>query len=277
MEGLKRLCVGVKKMPLFPLSTNILNFVVDATHADINVSGIFIEMVYQWELHEGSDEKTQVQAAQNRLRQTLASSCHVQSHMMMQGNYGRAILSNQQCEKAMLPLIPNPNEQLRLQQLLRKFENLRRVWRATEPDMREVKLQPTGFSRYKLEAVGFGEFLREHFGWADWPNYMHMLLERVDELIRQWGTVGGLASEGNEGSNRVHRLVEKGYSRSNGANVRDILKWMWLRSSPLLAVIGEPEKAEYECSACGRKGRNCRSCPYYLPEVNPYESDSESE
>ncbi|KAJ3295488.1 low-affinity glucose transporter protein rag1, partial [Borealophlyctis nickersoniae] len=39
----KHLCVGVKTQPLFPDRTHILSFVVDATHADINVSGIFME------------------------------------------------------------------------------------------------------------------------------------------------------------------------------------------------------------------------------------------
>ena len=57
-----------------------------------------------------------------------------------------------------------------------------------------------------------GKDIIQHFHYAQWPNYLHKIIEHVQELINMPngpGAVGELSGEGNEGGNKIVRHFRK--------------------------------------------------------------------
>jgi hypothetical protein len=98
-----------------------------------------------------------------------------------------------------------------------------------------------------------------------WPNYLHKVIEHVQEIIEDRegvGSVGMLSGEGNECGNKVFRHFRKMLSRRTCAidSLRDVLYLHWLYSSPKLQFIGKIHSTQKRCSKCLGLGHNMRTC-----------------
>ena len=106
-----------------------------------------------------------------------------------------------------------------------------------------------------------GKLLDEHFAYVSWANYLHKLIEHVQEPLEDengpppmggGGGGGGLSGEGNEGANIVFRDLRRHVWRKSRAMVslRDVLWFHWLYTSPKLHTIAQVTTREYTCSEC---------------------------
>lgn len=71
---------------------------------------------------------------------------------------------------------------------------------------------PQDVANYKKVAVEIGQMLIDNFGYCLWPNYLHKVIEHMQEIIQHEdgpGTVGGLSGEGNESGNKSFRHFRK--------------------------------------------------------------------
>ena len=176
---------------------------------------------------------------------------------MMPGNYAR-MLFNEENSEVVLDFITDENKCDQLRQIFNKFRFLRSVYRAIKPDQDSVNI-------YKRVAVEMGELLKIHFDFAQWPNYLHKIIEHVQEILEDPNgleSIGAFTSEGNEAGNKLFRLLRKNYANKGNSymGLEDVLKLHWLYSSNKLQKLAEVRHRLNKCSKCLEFGHNRRSC-----------------
>lgn len=149
-----------------------------------------------------------------------------------------------------------------LSSILCKFRILRKIYRARQP----LVDYPEETKNYKKIAIEMGKELIENFHYVVWPNYLHKIIEHVQELIERPngpGTVGGLSGEGNEGGNKIFRHFRKNFARkgSTQGGLRDVLCLHWLYSSPALVELADVTHKTNRCGLCLKEGHDRRTCP----------------
>ena len=118
---------------------------------------------------------------------------------------------------------------------------------------------------YKKTAVQMGQLLMEHFSFARWPDYLHKIIEHVQEILEDPngpGSIGAFSSEGNEAGNKLLRLFRKNYSNRGDSykGLEDVIKLHWLYSSLTLETLATVEHRRYRCSKCLEFGHNKNNC-----------------
>ena len=173
-----------------------------------------------------ADLKGIIDHNEKRLDEHLNLTVGINPKLMMPGNYARTIFAPEN-ETPFLQLISAPEKREHLGQILRIFQHLRKVYRSNDP-MREY---PDEVKRYKAKAVEMGKLLLEHFSYASWPNYLHKIIEHVQELIEDGPTgvrsVGAWSGEGSKAGNKIFRKFRDQHARKDTTMhfLRDIL---WL-------------------------------------------------
>lgn len=92
--------------------------------------------------------------------------------------------------------------------LLDKFNFLRRIYRSNNPKKR----LPFRGPMYKVCAVETGQLLLTKFEYAHWPNYLHKIIEQIQQLIEDPSgpsAIGSFSSERNEAGNKLSTFPEK--------------------------------------------------------------------
>ena len=142
-----------------------------------------------------------------------------------------------------------------MQQTLEKFRVMRKIYRASS-------VFDNARENYKSVGISMGELLIENFPFARWPNYLHKVIEHVQELLSVFGSIGSLSSEGNEAGNKLFRLIRKTFAARNNTkdSLRDVLRVHWLYSSPALRKLVSVLKQKHSCSVCGLSGQNRLTC-----------------
>ena len=240
---------GVRALPAVTFGAvnevDIPHAVVDATHADINLSGSMFEkiyvreiaQVYEWD--ETANTREQLKEAADKLKALLLQFLGTQSKLMQGGNYGKDMILIDKITPV-LNAAGIPAERLtRLKRCLELYNKLRKVWRATWP----MEDCPEEFENYELTAQTLGEHLREHFAYfTKWTPYLHKILAHVVDVVNSTPlkTCGGLAAEASEGRNKNFRSDRKHHSRQNLAyELEDNLRWSWLTSSYRLQSLSQ--------------------------------------
>lgn len=256
-------CKGVKSRPLL-LSEPCCRG-IDATHADINLGNFFrkiivreIATVSKWE--ETPDIKPMLEDASKRLDIHLRAKLGVApQYFALPGNYAK-LLFDPKNEEHFLSLIPDETHKENLASVLRMFQSLRSVYRATEPTT-----SPDAVNTYKNRAVEMGKLLILHFPYAPITNYLHKIVEHVQEIIDDphgIHSVGALSSEGNEAGNKVFRKLRKSHARTSSPVqcLRDIMWLHWLYTSPKLRTLAAVHRNKQRCSNCHMLGHNWKTC-----------------
>lgn len=119
---------------------------------------------------------------------------------------------------------------------------------------------------YKVCAVETGQLLLTKFEYAHWPNYLHKIIEHIQQLIEDPSgpsAIGSFSSERNEAGNKLLTFPEKNLSRrgSTYGSLCHVLKLPCLYSSKALAKLAEKEHKKNKCSLCFQSGRNRITCP----------------
>jgi V(D)J recombination-activating protein 1 len=251
---------GVKDLPL--LRTEPMERMLDATHADINMATFFKKLIVRiiagvtkWEATK--DVKPKLENAEvffdNHINKYIGSN----PQLMMTGNYARMLFA-QENVGIVTQLIADDDDRKNITDILGKFREMRVVYRSNVPDHFTV-------AGYKTLAVSFAMSLKEHFPFARWTNYLHKLVEHVQELI-EWkegpGSIGAMSSEGNEAGNKVFRHFRKNLSCKGNTyqGIVDVLRLHWLYSSPKLVRLAHVSHNKIKCGICGNTGHNRVTC-----------------
>ena len=260
---LAKLAKGVKSQPLSEMEQ--IQKGVDATHADINLGKFFKKIIVRemagtscWEMT--SDIKATINAFERKFDAHMKKETGINPQLMMPGNYARSLFSTP--HTILLRLIENEDRRERLSVVLEKFNELREVYRCLCP-MKDI---PEKVHLYKQNSVAFGQLLIQNFQYADWPNYLHKVIEHVQQLILDPngpGSVGAFSSEGNECGNKLFRHFRKNLSRRGSVvgSLRDVLHVHWLYSCPKLVNIAEIQRRKNKCSKCLSEDHIIRNCP----------------
>ena len=110
-----------------------------------------------------------------------------------------------------------------------------------------------------------GSLLIKHFDFAQWPNYLHRIIEHVQEIQEDPngpGSIGAFSGKGNEAGNKLFRLFHKNYATKGDSYkaLEDVIRIHWLYSSKKLENIASVTHRKHKCSNCGHFGHNERSC-----------------
>ncbi|XP_022085107.1 V(D)J recombination-activating protein 1-like isoform X2 [Acanthaster planci] len=252
---------GVKSHPI--LQSEPQQKLLDATHADINMGNFFkkliiceIARVQTWDITK--DVKPMFEAAEKLFNDHVTQTIGLVPKLMMPGNFARDVFNSKNTEH-FLALIADEGRKRNLAEVLDAFRNLRKIYRAHHPDADDV-------CTYKEQAVAMGLRLLTDFPYAGWPNYLHKIIEHVQEGLEDPEgprTIGGISGEGNEAANKLFRELRGHFSRQHDEtqSLRDVLWFHWLYTSPKLKRIGHVETRKYQCSQCKELGHNSRSCP----------------
>ena len=81
-----------------------------------------------------------------------------------------------------------------------------------------------------------GKLLIKNFSYANWPNYLHKIIEHVQEILEHPngpGSTGAFNREGNEGGNKLFCLFWKNYATKGDSDhtLEDVIQIHWLYSS----------------------------------------------
>ena len=210
--------------------------------------------VEQWDAT--SDVVSLLQNAQHKFDLHMKQCIGINTSLMMPGNYSRTLFDKK--HEAVLLALLNEDDQKHMTNILNKFRFLQSVYRANQPDKSDVKI-------YKTVAVQMGQLLIDHFNFARWPNYLHKIIEHVQEIIEDPngpGSIGAFSSEGNEAGNKLFRLFRKSYSDRGDTykGLEDVIKLHWLYSSLTLEVLAAVEHRRYRCSKCSQFGHKKNNC-----------------
>nr|XP_054766947.1 V(D)J recombination-activating protein 1-like [Lytechinus pictus] len=162
-------------------------------------------------------------------------------------------LKNEEC---FLELLPSAERRHNLSSVLEKFRSLRKVYRALKPVRDKV-------TKCKVTAVKMGRELLDNFGYVMWPNYLHKLIEHVQDILDVPDSIGALSGEGSEAANKLFRHLRKYASRSTvEESLREVLWFHWMYTSPKLRALRATSlvKRKYHCSICG-EGHSKLTCP----------------
>lgn len=219
------------------LRVNCFNILKDS---DINMGSFFYKIIMcemarlqTWEIT--ADLKASFQDSQKKLHNHSQATLGSVPTLMLPGNQARVLFLEENAS-GILGLIEDHERRNKLAEVLALFRRVRTMYRATHPKQDEVRV-------YKTTAIEMGQLPRHHFSYMSWPNYLHKLIEHVQEVLQDPlgpGSVGGLSSEGNEAANKFFRDLRKNFSLQNSTtqSLRDILWFHWLYTSPKLRRIG---------------------------------------
>lgn len=259
--ALSNLAKGVKSVPL--LLSQPKDRLMDATHADINMARFFKKLIVrviagvkQWE--ETPAYKDKLLDAESKFDKLIKKEIGSNPMLMMPGNYAR-MLFGEKHRSVLVSLISNQEDRDNMISLLEAFGKMRATYRATKPDLASVQ-------SYKKIAVGLGKSLREKFAFARWPNYLHKLIEHVQEILLDPNgpsSIGAYSGEGLEAGNKLFRHIRKNLANrgSTYSGLIDVLKIHWLYSSPALQRLAQVSHQKYKCGTCGELGHNRLTCP----------------
>lgn len=216
-----------------------------------------VASVNRWEV--SSDVRPLIENAEREIDLQWKSQLGINPQLMMPGNYARVMFEAN--ELILLELITDQERKKNLQNVLRIFRELRRVYRSNDP-MTEF---PQDVKNYKLKAVGMGKILVTDFAYVPWPNYLHKIIEHVQELIEDDSgvrSVGSLSGEGNEAGNKLFRHFRLHHARRGNTyhGLRDVLWLHWLYTSPKLRKLSEVYHRQNRCTRCYQVGHNIRTC-----------------
>jgi hypothetical protein len=186
--------------------------------------------VKKWEASQ--DIKTQLEDVTAKFDIHLKHTIGLNPALMMPGNYAREMFKQENMEH-FLHLVLNDDKRKALCEIFALFRSLRKVYRAINP----IYDIPDGVATYKAKAVIMAGLISTHFSYVPCTNYLHKVIEHVQELIEDPngpGSIGSMSSEGNEGGNKVFRILRRGNARSCSTydSLRDILWTHWLYTSP---------------------------------------------
>ncbi len=217
---------------------------------------LLIAGLKSWAVTEGQCKK-KFEAAQEMFDTHIKEHIGCNPKLFMPGNYSRMLFAAEN-QSIILSLIPDHEDVSALASILQKFRFCRSVYRANVPDKTDV-------GKYKEVAVAMGQELIDGFGFAEWPNYLHKIIEHVQEIIQDPngpGSVGAMSGEGLEGGNKIFRHFRKNLSSrgSSFQSLKDILNLHWLYSSPKLRKIAFVAHRKNTCSICHQTGHNKLTC-----------------
>ncbi|XP_063951685.1 V(D)J recombination-activating protein 1-like [Lytechinus pictus] len=210
--------------------------------------------VQVWE--QNQDFREYISDAEKRLND-VRSRIGLAPTLMMPGNYARELFDfkNEEC---FLELLPSAERRHHLSSVLEKFRSLRKVYRALKPVREEV-------TKYKATAVKMGQELLDNFGYVMWPNYLHKVIEHVQEILDDPGSIGAFSGEGSEAANKLFRHLRKYASRRSTVeeSLRDVLWFHWMYTSQQLHALRAASlvKRKFHCSICGEEGHSKLTCP----------------
>ncbi|XP_038062316.1 V(D)J recombination-activating protein 1-like [Patiria miniata] len=191
-----------------------------------------VARVQSWDISK--DVRPMYEAAEKRLNDHLTETIGLVPKLMMPGNFARDLFSSAKVD-FFLALVPEEDRKNNLAEVLGIFRNLRTVYRAHHPEAEDV-------STFKQRAVEMGRLLLTNFSYAGWPNYLHKIIEHVQEIIEDPegpGTIDSLSGEGNEAANKLFRDLRGHFARKHdeAQALRDIIWFHWLYTSPKLRRI----------------------------------------
>ena len=259
-KALASIAKGVKNLPVSTCSPS--EKLIDATHADINIGRFFQKLIIreiagteEWEAKK--EHMTVLKNAEHRFDMHLKQFIGINPQLMMPGNYARELFDEKN-KDIILQIIPDSDVQRNLEKILNKFRFLRAVYRATSPSSSDIVL-------YKKTATEMGKMLIEHFDYAPWPNYLHKVIEHVQEILADPegpGSIGAFSGEGNEAGNKLFRLFRKNYSTRGDSfkALEDVIKLHWFYSSCNLQKLSEVTPEVHKCTICKQQGHNKKTC-----------------
>ena len=236
---------------------------VDATHKRINVGKFCYKLlireiagITQW--NETVDIKHHIEQATNQLNAHLKATIGINPCLMLPGNYAR-ILFSQKKEKHIFHLRKSEEQKQNFGKLLTYLRFMNKIFSSNKPKQG----LPDEWMLCKSKAIEFGKLLISCFPYARWKNYVHKMIEHVQEVIEIHGTLGGFCGEDNEAGNKIFSHLCKNHSRKSGTfdSVNDVLKMHWLYCSFKLKKLSDVARGKYGCSICKQNGRNCHTCP----------------
>ncbi|XP_063971603.1 V(D)J recombination-activating protein 1-like [Lytechinus pictus] len=257
---LNEIAEGVKDYPV--LKSSPKQKLIDATHADINMGSFFkkliiceVARIQSWAISETL--KPGYEHAEKAFDDHAHETLGIVPKLMMPGNYARQLFKEAN-QRHVLALIPDSDRREKMGEIFHLFRQVRQVYRAHHPGKEDI-------ASYKEKAIRMGRLLDEHFTYASWPNYLHKLIEHVQEVLEDEegpGTIGGLSGEGNEGANKVFRDLRRHFSRKSSAmlSLRDVIWFHWLYTSPKLRRIAQVTSRDYSCSKCQKLGHSAIHC-----------------
>lgn len=257
---MQKIAKGVKASPLIKIEPRFR--MIDATHADINLASFFKKLivrsiagVHQWDATK--DVKKQLDNCEVKFDTHIKKTIGLNPQLMMPGNYARTLFDPKNRD-TVTQIIPEPARG-HMKIVLDNFSKMRQVYRATEPEASAV-------SSYKESAVSFGKMIMQYFPYANWPNYLHKIIEHVQELIEDKngpGSIGAVSGEGNEAGNKIFRHLRKNMASKGNTQqgLIDVLKTHWLYSSPKLLSLSTVTHKKNKCGICFQEGHNRLTCP----------------
>ena len=111
-----------------------------------------------------------------------------------------------------------------------------------------------------------------HFKWVNLTPTVHKILAHSTELVRN-NTCLGVGHLSEEGLEACHEIIRKfrvswTLQSSENANLKDLIKKLWLISDPLFYSF----RRVIKCSKCGSTGHQ-RKCPMLMDISNKSQSD----
>ena len=105
-----------------------------------------------------------------------------------------------------------------------------------------IKPDPLHVAIFKKIAVEMGELIKTYFNFTRWPNYLHKLIEHVQEIQEDpsgLGSIEAFSGEGNEAGNKIFRLFRKNFANKGNSykGLENVLKLHWLYSSAALSQL----------------------------------------
>jgi hypothetical protein len=222
---LDQISVGVKQAPI--ICADAIEKGIDSTHADINMSSFFKKLIVReivgisiWEMK--ADIKVLLLETEQKFDRHMRLKTGINPALMMPGNYARTLFDVKN-EHIVYELIESVERINLMLDMLNKFRHLRKIYRSNSPlneYLEEVKC-------YKEKAVEMARFLLQYYSYVQWPNYLHKIIEHVQELIENDsgpGSIGMLSGEGNEGGNKVFRYFRKQLKAAEKVMLWGVLK-----------------------------------------------------
>ena len=179
------------------------------------------------------------------------------------GNIAKAFFS-EKCRK-LLPQLVKVREQLLVINKLHLNMN--------------VILRIASTKKHKIDIIKFRMLCNDTYihiltnlKWVDLTPTVHKVLAHAPELIENnlCMGVGNLSEEGLEACHKIMRRFRTSWTlqTNDDANIKDLIKKMWLVSDPLFYSY----RRTIKCSKCGATGHQ-RKCPFVQDAVNKSESD----
>ena len=247
------------------LRERVDDYIFDALHADIGVTGSFkqtlivreVAGVYKWNKGDmDPDEKQRVKDAEGKVQRVLKTTLRIFKPMMMNGPFARAT-STDAADELFLDLVDDDDRREKLKQLLHHHGEMRKLWRpATPPSVAIIEAYEE--HRDALHALCVNE--DQLGGYAGIAKYLHMLIEHAGSFDTD-PSIGAWSTESLEAANKIWRDTMSRLAAGDARGLRDALEFMFLRTHPALRDLVHPEPEHQRCGICFEIGHNRRTCP----------------